>query len=39
MIEEPDVVVLRFERFDLGFDEGIERVERCLNVHWNREVH
>ena len=39
VIEEPDVVVLRLQRLDLGIDERIELIERVLDVGGNLEVH
>ena len=39
VVEEPDVVVLAFERLDLVFDELVELVEQLLDVGRNGEVH
>ena len=39
VIEEADVVVLRFERLDLGGDEGVEFIQVGLKVGGDGEVH
>lgn len=39
MVEEPDVVVLTFERLDLILDELVESIEQVLDVSGDIEVH
>ena len=39
MVEEPHVVVGVLEREDLRVDEGVEFVERLLDLGWDGEVH
>ena len=39
VVEEADVIVLLFKRFDLGGDEGVEFVQIGLQVGGDGEVH
>jgi hypothetical protein len=39
VVEESDVVVLVFERFDFTFDKRVEFIEGCGNVSGDVEIH
>jgi hypothetical protein len=39
MVEEADIVVRKFERFDLGVDKRIKLVQIRLQVGGHRKIH
>ena len=39
MVKKADVIIGRFERFDLAFDKGIELNQIVCDVLWDGEIH